>query len=1195
MLRKSIKAKLYLLLGLACTLSAQTQAAELSLSTVPLFLANGVPPNIVLNLDDSTSMERGELFESNVDCEESDSCFASSDINKVYYNPKILYPPPVDENGVAYTDASFSNAWVDGYKHSCGRTNLNSRFELTHRLSGCSHDDRGGREQAYYNIYDPTKSGCPAGPITNFEPSNVDKCFTKVQVTSTSGTGPAGADERQNFANWYSYYRTRMLATKTASLKAFSTLGNNLRVGWIDYHSEDDITPGNKNYVRAFTGTHRKNFFDWMASHGNDSGTRTREAAHRVGQYMTTENIISPYADTPGVLDGGITTWLSCRQSYQVIFTDGEWFSGVGKTGNIDDSGATLPDNTVYNPNATYAEPYQDNNSDYLADNAFHYWKTDLQPNIANDVPDFFRVKTSSPPNNNDYWNPVNDPATWQHLVNFVITLGVNGDRTFPDDYNDLVSGVLNWGSDKIDDAWHAAINSRGEYFSASNTKELVDAFTTVLNRVATRTASGSGLAVNSTNLATLDRLYSASFSSDFWTGSLVAKQVTGGTPGATVYDAGCKLTGGSCSTDGNTYTAHSPNNRRIVTLDDSASPVVGIPFRQPDLNTAQLAAMNKDASGTVDNQSVNRVDFLRGDRSKESNQTGGIFRTRGGILGDIIHSTPRLVSQPIVTFPNTGAWNDLLHPAITIPENNAAAQSFASFTTTVSGRNGILYTGANDGMLHAFDAATGDEAFAYIPNALFSKLTNLSNPAYAHDYFVDGLPVSGEAFFNNAWKTVLMGNLRTGGQAVYALDITTEPNSGNTESDIATKAMWEFLHPDLGYGYGAPEIIRLHNGKWAAVFGNGYNNTTADGSASTTGNASLFIVDIETGNLIKQIDTGIGDTTTPNGIGNIVSLDADGDFIIDYVYGGDLLGNFWKFDLRSTATADWKVAYADLDTAPTELRPLAKAVESGGSAQQITGKPAIFVHPNGGHLLIFGTGKYLESADATLDTSKTNSIYGIWDQDVNPVGYTYDKYRVFTSLGRANTTQPLAPRTSQETTTSTGPVRTIEGGDIEWTGVNTRYGWYLDFPGGEMQFTPVSKFKSLAVLTNFKPSSSACDFGGDSWLYAFDSLQGRSEGITFDTNGDGDFNSNDNVTIAGNTLPIGSVKLGDAVVAGSVITDAGTYTHTDSNTNTDTEFSKAIVNTAGVGGGVTGTPIVAPPPGPSPNLNGRVNWRQIK
>ena len=1187
MVQKFAKAKFYLFLGIICSLPGYTQASELSLSNLPLFLSDGVPPNIIFNMDDSGSMAWAEIFDSGISCGFTDKCYTSPDVNKLYYNPNLTYIPPVKEDGSSYPNADFYKAWINGYNPSLGKKNLSKKYKVTTDLYMNSQYTVGTEKAAYYYRFDSSNPGCPGTPITDFTSNAANKCFDKVVVSKTSG--PGGIDERQNFANWYSYYRTRLLTTKTAALRAFAKLGDRTRVGWIALNSTQKISSGNKNYVSAFGGNHRENFFDWVASRVPSGYTPLRRAVKRVGDYMMTTDKYNPYAEEPGVKKG---VQLSCRQSFQVIFSDGQWNSDSGISGNIDNTGTTLPDGKVYNPGA----PYKDNNSSFLADNTFYYWKTDLQPNIDNNVPPYFRVKTNN--SINDYWNPANDPATWQHLVNFVITMGVNGKRTYPDDYDDLVAGALSWGSNHIDDAWHAAINSRGEYFSAKDTQELVDTFQIVLNRVADREASGSGVAVNSAQLSTLDRLYSARFSSDFWTGNMVVTEVNSGVLGVTIYDAGCILTGGSCPADGKTYTPHDPDSRRIVTSNGSGA---GIPFRESSLNSTQLAALNKNANGTVDNEATDRIKFLRGDRSRESGNPGGIFRARHSILGDIVHSSPRLVNQPFVTFPNKGTWQDLLHPSTTVPENDGAAQSFDSFTTTISGRKHMLYIGANDGMLHAFNAANGKEEFAYIPNVLFPKLTKLSYPAYVHDYFVDGSPVSAEAFFDNAWHTVLVGNLRTGGQAVYALDITSAPAPGDDETDIAKKVMWEFTHPDLGYGYGEPEIVRLHNGKWAAIFGNGYNNTKADGSVSTTGTASLFIVDIKDGTLIRKIDTGVGDTSTPNGIGSTLSYDADGDFIVDYVYGGDLQGNFWKFDLRSTNTGEWKVAYANTSTSPTELRPLAKAVDKNGNPQAITGRPTVFAHPEGGHMVIFGTGKYLESGDASLDTSKLNSVYGIWDRDENPVGYTYDQYRVFAPLGRNNSAQPLAVRTSTETLSSSGlPVRTVEGSQIDWTGSNMKYGWYMDFPAGELQFTPLSKFNNLVILSNFKPDDDSCAFGGDSWLYAFNYLQGRSEGVTFDTNKDGEFDNNDNVTLADGaggtyTASIGAVKLSAATVAASLVIDAGTYT----NVNTSTVYDKAVVGTSSVDTSFEQIDIIDPNTGTNTggpgSLSGRMNWRQIK
>ncbi len=175
-----------------------------------------------------------------------------------------------------------------------------------------------------------------------------------------------------------------------------------------------------------------------------------------------------------------------------------------------------------------------------------------------------------------------------------------------------------------------------------------------------------------------------------------------------------------------------------------------------------------------------------------------------------------------------------------------------------------MIYVGANDGMLHAFHAEgdqRGTEAFAYIPGSVFPRLRQLASQTYGHQFYVDGSPSMGDAYFapsgrgRKAWRTVVAGGLNKGGQAIYALDVT-DP-AGFDEHSI----LWEFTDADdrdLGFTYSQPIVQKLHDGQWYVIFGNGYNSMASDAHPSLTGNAVLYLVDIETG-VATKLDTGVG------------------------------------------------------------------------------------------------------------------------------------------------------------------------------------------------------------------------------------------------------------------------------------------------------------------------------------------------
>jgi len=270
-------------------------------------------------------------------------------------------------------------------------------------------------------------------------------------------------------------------------------------------------------------------------------------------------------------------------------------------------------------------------------------------------------------------------------------------------------------------------------------------------------------------------------------------------------------------------------------------------------------------------------VNFVRGDRTFEN---GGQFRIRISVLGDIIHSTPVHLGKPIAGY----IYDDYL--------------SFAEDNTSRAER---IYVGANDGMLHAFDAVNGAEVVAFIPSMVMSNLSRLAEDPYNHYYFVDGPLTIGDAHYDDAWHSVLVGGLGAGGKGYFALDVTDPTASSDTEA--ANKFLWEFHNgstggQNVGYSYARPSIVRLKSGKWAAIFGNGY--------ISADGKASLYVVNIQTGELIKELVVNGG---ANNGLSSPTVIDSSGDGYIDTAYAGDLNGNVWKFDLESTGHGSWAVA----------------------------------------------------------------------------------------------------------------------------------------------------------------------------------------------------------------------------------------------------------------------------------------------
>lgn len=1072
-------------------------AGAVDLADVPLYVVEGVDPNIVLTMDDSGSMAWSHM--PNEICgDDGTNRGKSSTYNVLYYDPDVNYLPPRKADGTSFDDASFTGAPMDGFDSNSTTVDLSSDFRPTWGGDDnvCPTDYAGSAETAYYYVFDSTnavdaQTGCD---ITNADHVNNDDCYDKVVVSATSG--PDNSDERTNFANWYSYYRTRQLLAKTALSRAFANLSPNVRVAYQAINADSSVSD-----LVQFSGSGRTSFFDWLYDVGANGSTPLRRAFKRAGDLF--ENA-GPYRDDPSDANGAER---ACRQNFHIAMTDGYWNSSAGISGNKDGSSwNNIPTNdfgvSSYSPTASYAEAFSDDNDHYLADNAFYYWIRDLRPDLANSVPTNIvsRRDLDGDETVEDweiFWDPANDPANWQHMVNFTVGLGVNGALAYPDAYEDLLDGTQNWGSDEIDDLWHAAINSRGRYFSARKPDELVDAFSQAINDIADRTGSAAPLALTSGTISAASKVFQVRFNTADWTGQLVARTISDGSgngacdvsdpPGAVCgveWEASCKLDGGDCALTNDTSAGLDWDaDREIITYDPGLAGG-GIPFRWTSLTTS--LGGQQDILNSTDSLGPQRVNYVRGDDSNEL-ANGGTFRNRRSLLGDMLHSNPVFVGAPIRRYPD-----------------NMESANYSDFRTTHENRANMVFAGANDGMLHGFDIATGVEKIAYVPNAVFENLVDFTSSGYAHESYVDGPLTEGDAFFGGAWHTVLVGGLRLGGQAVFALDIT-DPSTFD-EANAADLVLWEFSDDDdedLGYTFSKPRIVKLNTGQWAAIFGNGYNNTASDGNASTTGEAVLYIVNIADGSLIKKISTGVGsaddpeNSGRPNGLADVTPADLDGDFQVDTVYAGDLFGNLWKFDLSDTNTNFWDVAFGNNNNP----EPLFVATDTDNNRQPITTPPQLSFHPNSGGILVyFGTGKYLGQSDIA-DTS-AQTFYAVWDKGEDHTAFT--RAHLLQQEVTDTVTDQFALFDARFTTDNR--IEWHSGDGVPGPDDTSSLGWFMDLPeSGERVHQPPVLHAGRVIFVTVTPSGDPCSSGGTSWLMELDANDGSRLAFSpFDYTNDG-------------------------------------------------------------------------------------------
>jgi type IV pilus assembly protein PilY1 len=664
---------------------------------------------------------------------------------------------------------------------------------------------------------------------------------------------------------------------------------------------------------------------------------------------------------------------------------------------------------------------------------------------------------------------------------------------------------------------WDADGNGRPDtYFFAIDPNKLKDSLSEAFAGVVKTSSSAASVATNSTRLDVDTVVYQARFNSEDWRGQLLAFQIeSDGSVGDALWDAGDIMP--------------ADHLRDIYTLNPASGN--GVTFTWANLAAAQQAALNTLPDGTVDSLGSQRLDWLRGDDAQEQ-RNGGAFRNRTiTILGDIINSDPYFVGKPDYRYHQL--------PDATEASEYVAFRNSAAYQA----RRDMLYVGSNDGMLHAFDANTGVEQFAYVPNLVFEKLSALTEIDYAHQYYVDGSARAADAYINSAWRTVLLGNLGGGGGGIFALDVTN-PDTFNT-----TSVMWEFTDADMGdYGTQAT-VIRLNNGDWAALVGNGFE--------STAGRAYLYLIGLDDGSIIRKIPAG---TETSNGLATPVPVDTDGDRITDSVYAGDLQGNMWKFDLNGSNAAQWGVEFKQ----GANDRPLFTASDAGGTRQPITQRPAVGRHPDGGYMVYFGTGSFHAVGDNVVTSpAPEQTFYGIRDNGS----------RLTNGRNQLQEQEIVA-----EVAAAAGDVRVVSDNAVNY---GSDAGWYLDLvspvngaEGERSVANPVLRGDRI-IFTTLIPSSEPCDFGGSGWLMELDALNGmRLPYSVLDIDGDGQFDADDFVEVDGTMVPVSGLRSSVGIIKSPGIISAG-----------DREFKYAS--------GSTGEIAVITERNSTDG--GRKSWREIK
>ena len=1044
----------------------------------------------------------------------------SHEYNVMYYNPRVAYAPWPDYGNQDFPPADKKFPKRHPLKRNAGVVNLDEEsFSVTleidalpdailkvkhaHYFQNANNGDR------YLIVLDGDEKRAIYYKITKVEGSGMTEIIQKVKLV----TGPPGEirvngydEARQNFANWFTYHRRREYVAKAAIAEVIKNL-KEVRVGILSINGRT-IVPlkpvgvWKEGIYYDETTTLLQELYACNAA----GDTPLREGLYDIGNYYSSNsrNLThyrgkSEAGDKPPYFpeaEGG-----ACQQSVTVVITDGYYSYAIRnlRVGNADGDHKSLFDE----------KPYSDTLSETLADVAMHFYENDLSPDSKDSpagkgLPDrvyhpdlLFRA---SP-----------DKAPHQHMVTYAMAFGITGNLN-PDDYEGNPASLHYLKRKDTKNLTHGNYPNWPGNLEAKSKETIDDLFHATVNgrgRFFNANAPREiADAITGLTSNVLDRTGSASsitMNKDARHGGIVydflmfqASYTTGDWSGDVkayriASDTGEILGNGPVWSAAEILNITPWNQRNILSYTGS----FGIEFKENQLTDAQKTILGPDYR--------DMVGYIKGAKIEG-------YRTRSTKLGDIVHSSPVL-------------------------------------------EDGVLYVGANDGMLHAFEIKShgdrdikGDEIFAYIPSFVFKNLVELADPGYRHKYYVDLTPTVAKGrglLGGDSLETILVGGLGKGGKGYFALDISA-PGSMTAED-----VLWEFPNAgsqddinDIGFSFSKPLVVRTNSSSedesWVVVLGNGYD--------STNGNAVLYILNPRTGDIIRKIVADNPSVDLGNGLSSPIAVDVNADKKVDFVYAGDLKGHMWKFDLTGQSAIEWGVAYND----GTYDQPLFKAQGPNGSEQPITSKPEVMLHPDRhGLMVLFGTGQLLGTSDYT--DSRTQTVYGIWDYgdrayypgewgdysndddreylgtftrdqlsnqppNVTLLKQTSKHYTVFAS-GENDQRVPVNFRvmssnqpiwnTIYDDDTRSGPNLP----DLSDNGIS-HAGWYYDLPyNGERIVNDVQLRDGRLAVICLRPGPDPCSDDSSSFLLELNAFTGGGmSAATFDVNEDGVIDTADTV-----------------------------------------------------------------------------------
>lgn len=994
--------------------------------------------------------------------------------------------------------------------------------------------------------YRPTASGTMSSSITAFSgyqslpgsnlltvisPTTISYPYPGSTTKAASRTDCAGTtctykEEMTNYANWWTYYQTRLQAMKTSVSRAFKTIDSRFRVGFTTINDQTATNGTSFLGNDTFELSHKNKWFTTLFATKTSGSTPLRGALSKAGRYYG--NKISGQIDP---------VQYSCQQNFSILSTDGYWntnnetstYTALDLKGGLvgDQDGGTTPLPMKQGPAA----------SNTLADIAKYYYDTDLRTsalgNCAGGKSTDFPLGNSDVCTNEVYTSST-DNNIQQHMTTFTMGLGIDGTLNYSTDYLTAPSGdfynlknalgspatvwpdpINNSTGERIDDLWHAAVNGRGIYFSAKDPDQIINGFNTAISSITAKLGSAAAAATSTLNpVAGNNFAYVASYTTSIWKGNLEARTINTATgevsasatwcvenvaastcasPGTVVTDNSgsstiynCVLansTAASCTSPGvfnsltsecvtqiqNACTGTMPSRvgttsdtRKIYTSNSTGNALVAFDAayamaNPTNFSAAHINGLNQWGLLTATQQAaaegVNLINYLRGQTGFEDRSSNvasnRLYRAREATLGDALESQPAFLGAPNFSYADPG---------------------YTIFKNAQAGRAKTVYMGTNDGMMHAFDANNGNERWAYVPSMVIPNMWKLASTSYSTDHtnFVNGSPLTTDICVSNCggagalWRTILVGGLNAGGRGYYALDITDPAAPG---------LLWEFTpknDKDLGYSFGTPVVTKKADGTWVVLLTSGYDNGTqssnplVSNSPAGDGVGHLYVLNAYSGAMISKISTSAGNPATPSGLAKIAAWNNEPAGIgnrANFVYGGDLEGNLWRFDIDTGSVMLFATLFSDT---------------SSGAPQPITTTPVLGMVEKQ-RVIYIGTGKYLEVSD--LNTTQVQSLYAIMDNNA--------------------TTTLVNPRTSltrQQLINNTATA-TRSGSSTSCTGFTGR-GWYLDFPDPKERVNIDGQLvQGTLIFPSIVPLNTACSPGGYGWLNFLDYQTGCAVG----------------------------------------------------------------------------------------------------